>query len=50
MSICLHIYAKDGEDLVFRIDEVRSLVEKGNTSGELWDIEDGINLEEMDGD
>jgi len=46
MSICLHIYGEDSEQIVFRLDTIKSMLEQGFTSGEQWDVEEGIDLSE----
>jgi len=46
MSYCLHIYGTDVEEINSKLDNIKNLLSQGFISGELWDLEDGIDLEE----
>ena len=46
MSICLHIYGEDAEEVCFKMEAIKTMLQQGFTSGERWDVEDGIDLTE----
>lgn len=47
MSICLHIYGKDEREISGRMEKIGIQLREGFTSGEMWDVEEGIDLKEM---